>query len=129
MFASAPAGMPGVQELLSAMFTGLRSRGLTPLAAAQSMARLMSEAPARLFGLCRKGRLNPGMHADLVIFDPAAQWEPGRDPLYSTCRWSPNSGQHLLGRVQATYLRGKVIYEMGSFRGDPRGELVTPWRC
>ncbi len=46
----------------------VRERGLLPLAEA---VRLLTDVPARLFGLTHRGRVAEGWHADLVVFDPA----------------------------------------------------------
>jgi N-acyl-D-aspartate/D-glutamate deacylase len=46
----------------------LRGRQLVSLEAAVHM---MTDVPARLFGLEGRGRLEPGAHADIVLFDPA----------------------------------------------------------
>jgi dihydroorotase len=123
-FAHAPAGMPGVQESLPAVFTGLCERGLQPVDAAQLIARLMAEAPARLFGLSGKGRLDPGADADLLVLDPAATWSPTDAPLFAKCGWSPYAGRTLRGRVQATLLRGQLVYETGRPLGQPGGRCI-----
>ncbi|MFI8438681.1 amidohydrolase family protein [Streptomyces sp. NPDC079020] len=45
----------------------LRGRKLVPLTAA---VRMLTDDPARLFGLRERGRIEEGFHADLVLFDP-----------------------------------------------------------
>jgi N-acyl-D-aspartate/D-glutamate deacylase len=46
----------------------LRGRQLVPL---ERAVQLMTDVPARLFGLRERGRVAPGHHADIVVFDPA----------------------------------------------------------
>lgn len=46
----------------------LRGRGLVPV---EEAVRMLTDAPARLFGLRGRGRLAPGHHADIVLFDPS----------------------------------------------------------
>ncbi|MEU3972103.1 N-acyl-D-amino-acid deacylase family protein [Streptomyces bacillaris] len=45
----------------------LRGRKLVPLTTA---VRMLTDDPARLFGLRERGRIEEGFHADLVLFDP-----------------------------------------------------------
>ncbi|MBY0399813.1 amidohydrolase family protein, partial [Myxococcota bacterium] len=45
----------------------LRGKKLWPV---EKAIQALSDAPARLFGLRDRGRVAPGMHADLVVFDP-----------------------------------------------------------
>jgi len=35
----------------------------------ETMVSRMTDAPARRFGITRRGRLEPGFHADVVVFD------------------------------------------------------------
>ncbi len=54
----------------------VRERGLLGLEQAVEM---MTDRPARHYGLRRRGRVAPGWHADLVVFDPATVGsEPAR---------------------------------------------------
>ncbi|MFI5865317.1 amidohydrolase family protein [Streptomyces sp. NPDC051546] len=45
----------------------LRGRKLVPL---EQAVRMLTDDPARLFGLRERGRIEQGFHADLVLFDP-----------------------------------------------------------
>ncbi|MFI5911837.1 dihydroorotase family protein [Dactylosporangium sp. NPDC051541] len=122
----APPGIPGVQELATAVFTGLRRR--EPAAPVEShLARIAhhySLRPAQLFGLSgRKGAIAVGRDADLAVFDPADTWMfAGRD-VQSKAGWSAYEGWTFAGRVTTTIRRGAVIWDATgepSF-GDPDG--------
>ncbi len=81
------------------------------------LAKWMSEAPAALAGLTRKGRIAPGYDADLVFFDPEETWTVDPEKLHQRHKITPYAGHQLRGRVVATYLRGEKIYDHGEFSG------------
>jgi dihydroorotase len=126
--ADAPPGLPGVQELLPAIFTGLRRRFPDdPVDRHVSrIAELVAAAPADLFGLAgQKGRLKPGLDADFTLFDPAALWMVRAEDMVAKCSWSAYEGWTMTGRVELTIRRGKVIWDRDSHTfGDPTGRWL-----
>jgi allantoinase len=85
----------------------------------------MASGPARLAGLgARKGSLAPGFDADFVVWRPEESFEVRPEALHQRHKLTPYAGRTLFGRVEATYLRGEKIYEMGRFIGPPRGEIL-----
>ncbi|MEU6117503.1 dihydroorotase family protein [Streptomyces sp. NPDC047117] len=117
----APPGLPGTQELLTAVHTGMRRRhpGLTADEVLLRVARLASATPADLFGLAgRKGRIVPGLDADFVLFDAERTWFLSGEHIRSKCGWSAYEGWTFTGRPDVTVRRGEVIY-------DGRG--AQPW--
>jgi dihydroorotase len=72
--------------------------------------RAMALNPARRLGLdC--GRLAPGAPADLVLFDPDAPFLMDRAKLHSKSRNTPFDGARMQGRVLATYVAGRPVFE------------------
>ncbi|GAA0441438.1 dihydroorotase family protein [Streptomyces olivaceiscleroticus] len=117
----APPGLPGTQELLTAVHTGMRRRHpeLPADEALLRIARLASATPADLFGLAgRKGRILPGLDADFVLFDAERTWCMSAEHARSKCGWSAYEGWTFTGRPDVTVRRGQVIY-------DGRG--AHPW--
>jgi len=92
----------------------------------ERIAEWMAAAPAQLAGLSgRKGAIVPGADADLVAFDPEAEWKVTPDDLYFRHKLSPYLGAELRGRVRETWLRGEPVFCGGKFVGAARGrELV-----
>jgi allantoinase len=79
----------------------------------------MSTRPARLAGLDgRKGRIAPGLDADLVIWDPEEVQVVQPAGLYSRHKISPYLGARLHGVVKMTVVRGQVVYDGA---GHPAG--------
>ena len=75
--------------------------------------RAMALNPAKRLGLgC--GRLSAGAPADLVLFDPDAPFLMDRATLRSKSRNTPFDGARMQGRVLATYVAGKPVYERPS---------------
>lgn len=70
----------------------------------------MSSAPARIAGLARHGRtVEPGVPANLVLYDPDRKWVPGS--FASKSANSPFTGMELVGKVLATIHEGRISYE------------------
>lgn len=67
---------------------------------------------AKYFGLFpRKGILQVGSDADIVVFDPKTEWTVTSDLLHENCDYTPYEGFSLKGKVRDVFLRGnrKVI--------------------
>ncbi|WP_030192346.1 dihydroorotase family protein [Streptomyces sp. NRRL S-87] len=127
--AEAPPGLPGVQELAGALWTGLMARGAGDDAdgAARHLARLMGSGPADLFRLPGKGRLAVGADADLALLDPDHRWQLAADTIEAKCGWSAYEGWVFTGRVTTTVKAGRPVWDAGSgFAGTPAGRLLPP---
>lgn len=115
-FADLPYGLPGVETLLPVVYSEGVAKGLLHL---PDIARLLSEGPARVHGLYpRKGAIEVGSDADLVIFDPDARWELGAEALHMRTDFSPYEGWTVTGRVFATISRGELIYVDGTVAAE-----------
>ncbi|WP_188939676.1 dihydroorotase [Nakamurella endophytica] len=97
-------GMLGLQTALSVVVATMVRTGLLDW---RGVARVMSEAPARIGGLADHGRpLAEGEPATLVLVDPDAVWTVRGTELASRSTNTPFEGMELPGRVVHTVLRG-----------------------
>jgi N-acyl-D-aspartate/D-glutamate deacylase len=60
--------MCGAIYTTSLLSKGVREHQVVTL---EEAIRLITDVPARFYGLTERGRIRPGWHADLVLFDPA----------------------------------------------------------
>jgi len=68
----------------------------------------------------------PGSDGDVAIIDPKAEWVIRDEDMLQPSRWSPYTGMKLKGRVIATVVRGKVIYNHGEIVREPGyGKFVS----
>jgi allantoinase len=97
---------------LELSLAALNSQGSTLNMASSELklATWMSERPAMLAGLERKGRIAEGYDADLVVWDPDAEWVVDAPRLQQRHKLTPYAGRRLRGRVRSTYLRGIEIW-------------------
>jgi dihydropyrimidinase len=75
-------------------------------------------APARIFGLDRKGSIAAGRDADLVVWDPSAPGRIAADVLGDGLGWSPYEGLDVPGRMRHVLARGERVVEDGRFVGE-----------
>lgn len=119
-FAAAWGGISGLQVRLPVTWSGAVDRGFDLI----DMARWLSTAPARLAGLDdRKGSIEVGKDADLVVFDPDGATEVIGARLFHRHPTTPYEGMSFRGRVVATLLAGSIIFD-GSRVVPHRGRML-----
>lgn len=108
-------GISGIQTVLQSAFSEGCGKGrVTPV----QLARVMSEQPAKAFGLWgKKGALKEGFDADIVLLDPNRAWEITAEQLYYKNKISGFLGKKGVGMPVMTILRGEIIAENGSWTG------------
>jgi dihydropyrimidinase len=105
-------GAPGIETLLSIVYSEGVAQGRITL---ERMVDLLSATPARLFGLERKGAIQVGRDADLVLFDPQARRTIRATELHHTSDYTPYEGFELTGAVRSVLVRGRPVIREGAF--------------
>jgi allantoinase len=120
-FLRAWGGIASLQLSLPAVWTEARGRGY----AVTHLAKWLCEGPARLAGLAgKKGAISVGCDADFVIWDADAKFRVEPVQLHHRHKVTPYAGRELVGRVEATFLRGRKIFERGEFSAGPVGHVL-----
>jgi dihydroorotase len=110
-FDQAPPGTTGLETALAVVVTELVRPGLLSLT--DAIRRLSSE-PARILGADEHGGpVSPGRPANLVVFDPDAEWVVGDAPRWSMAANSAFTGRTLRSRAVHTLLRGQFTLRKG----------------
>jgi dihydroorotase len=106
-FDLAPNGILGLETALAVSLDILVRQNKLKLAA---LIDLWTRKPAELLGL-PAGTLAEGAPADLVLFDPEAEWTYDAKKGLSKSANSPWSGQKIRGQVKSTYVSGRLVYD------------------
>jgi dihydroorotase len=114
----APSGVPGVETALPLLLEEARKDNLSY----ERVRDLTAANPADVFGLTRKGKVEQGLMADLVLVDLDDSRGIRGDDLHSKCGWTPFEGMRGVF-PELTMVRGNVVYDSGEF-GEPVGENV-----
>ncbi|MDL5363240.1 dihydroorotase family protein [Halalkalicoccus sp. NIPERK01] len=117
-----PFGANGLQTSLPVFHDeAVNNRGLSyPF-----LVRVMCANPARTFGLAKKGTLQPGTDADIVLFDPNETYTISARNNASVADYTIYEGRDVTGKVKRTYLRGQLVADEGNVVGEPgHGEFV-----
>ena len=121
-FMDAWGGIAALQFGLPVMWTNLKKRGF----GIADLTRLMSAQPAKLAGLSdRKGKLTAGFDADIVVWDPEAEFTVIPAIIEHRHKLTPYSGMDLRGVVEASYVGGRKVFEKAQFIGYESGRLFS----
>jgi dihydropyrimidinase len=115
-------GMPGLELRLPLMFDAMVSNGRL---GAQKFVELTATAPAEIFGLTGKGRLEVGADADIAIWDPERRVKFGANDLHDATGYNPYAGRTVTGWPETVLSRGEVMISNGQACGSAgRGKRI-----
>jgi dihydropyrimidinase len=108
-------GAPGIETLLTIMYSEGVARGRISL---ERLVDLIATSPARRFGMARKGAVEVGRDADLVVFDPAARRVIRAADLHHSSDYTPYEGMAVTGAIRDVFVRGRPVIRDGAFVGQ-----------
>ena len=108
-FDRCPNGIPGIEPRLCLLYSEGVVKGRLTL---PRLVELVSTVPAILFGLApKKGSLNPGADADIVLLDPEANWTMNQHTLHMAADWSAYEDIEITGKIAKVFSRGELIID------------------
>ncbi|HEY1089181.1 MAG TPA: allantoinase AllB, partial [Archangium sp.] len=120
-FMQAWGGISGLQLGLAVTWSGARARGYS----IEQIVKWMCEAPAKLAGFDhKKGRLQAGFDADLVVFEPEASFNVDLQKIQHKNKVTPYADAGLTGVVVSTYLRGERVFHQGEYARELKGQFL-----
>lgn len=122
-FTQIPNGIPGIEDRVNLMYTYGVKRGRLSI---HHFVDALSTRPARLFGLFpRKGAIEVGADADIVIYDPEYRGAISATRQYTNNDYNGFEGFAIEGRPAIVTVRGKIQVRDGKFVGESgRGRML-----
>lgn len=118
-FTKIPNGIPSLEERVNLLYTHGVTTGRLDL---HQFVSVGSTNVAKLFGLFpRKGTIQPGSDADLVIYDPNYRGKLSHATQHSAVDYNAFEGFEIKGRPVAVTRRGTVMVRDGRFVGPEGG--------
>ena len=114
-------GMSGVETSLALMINAFNEGKIS----LETIQKLMCENPAKIMKIEKRGKLQEGFFADIIVVDTQKDWIVGvDDTIESKCGWTPYENSKLKGKNTMTIVNGKIIYENGKINDIPKGKEI-----
>ena len=116
--------MCGAIYTTSLLGHGVREHQVVTL---EEAVRLITDVPARLYGLKERGRIAPGWHADLVMFDPATVDHGPERTCYDLPAGAPRLVADAYG-ISSVIVGGVEVCRDGAATGAMPGTILRSGR-
>ena len=116
-YPKSPSGVPAVENLLALMLNEVNAGRCS----IEQVVHWMCDAPARVWDITDKGRIEPGYDADLVLVDMQRTATIDNAEQLTKCGWSPWHGTTLTGWPIRTWVMGQTVFAEGHVDASVRG--------
>jgi dihydropyrimidinase len=123
-FSKIPNGIGSVEHRMDLLYQGVVAGRLS----LERWVEITSATPARMFGMYgKKGVIQPGADADLVVYDPAGHTSIGVGKTHHmNMDYSAWEGYEIDGHVDTVLSRGTVVVDDGEFKGrKDHGQYIS----
>jgi dihydropyrimidinase len=121
-FSKIPNGGPGIENRMQLLWHfGVNAGLITP----ERFVALTAAEPARIFGMETKGAIAPGKDADILLWDPKAEYTISAATQAMNTDYSMFEGWKVKGNVAKVFSRGELVVDENGFHGTPgRGRFL-----
>jgi dihydroorotase len=88
------------------------------------LVRLTAEEPSKIFHLNKRGVLEEGRWADLVVVDMKREYEIDSSCFLSKAKYSPFDGMRVKGKPIKTFVNGKLVMDEGEIISEQESGTV-----
>ena len=114
-------GMPGVETSLALMINAFNEGRIS----LEMIQKLMCENPAKIMKIKKRGKLEEGFFADIIVVDTQKEWIVAvDDTIESKCGWTPYENWKLKGKNTLTIVNGEIVYENGKINDICKGKEI-----
>jgi len=106
-FQKCTTGASGIETFLSLALEQYHNGNLD----LKTLIKCITENPAKIFGI-NAGSLEKGMPADITVLDLDKPWVVKRENIQSKSKNTAIEGKKLQGKVEKTFLNGKLVFEI-----------------
>ena len=115
-------GMPGVETSLALMINAFNEGKIS----LEMIQKLMCENPAKIMKIEKRGKLEEGFFADIIVVDTQKEWIVAvDDTIESKCGWTPYENWKLKGKNTLTIVNGEIVYENGKINDIHKGKEIN----
>lgn len=118
------SGLPGAETLLPLLLGAVKNGRL----GLERLVEMCCEAPARIFGLEGKGRIEVGADADLLLFSEGETTRLRDEDIRSAAGWSPYIGREIGVAPQLVVIGGRIVAQDGKLVDDLRPATALRYR-
>ncbi len=122
-FRAIPNGIGSVEHRMDLIYQGV----VTDELSLPRWVEICATTPARMFGMYpKKGVIQPGSDADIVLYDPSATWSISVDNHHMNMDYSAYEGIEINGKVDTVISRGQVVIENDAYHGKAGDGKYVP---
>lgn len=121
-FTKIPNGGPGIENRMQIMWHfGVNEGRITP----SQLVKLCCTAPARIFGMDQKGEIAAGKDADILLWDPQADYTISAATQCMNTDYNMFEGWKVKGNTSKVFSRGELVVDNGKWVGQTgRGRFI-----